>query len=119
MCTDIVTKMGKDEVMNTESETPVSRSGSATKEQPWRKLSSCLEETLAKHGSFQLEKPDGKIPSWWNDLERGRLPANHTELLSELVQEKFDGKPWYKREEGSRCDSCGRDPCICMVFEGG
>ncbi|QPC78202.1 hypothetical protein HYE68_008954 [Fusarium pseudograminearum] len=117
LCTDIVTRMGKDEVMNTESEAPMSRAGSATKEQPWRKLSSCLEETLAKHGSFQLEKPDGKIPSWWNDLERGRLPANHKELLSELVQEKFDGKPWYKREEGSRCDSCGRDPCICMVFE--
>lgn len=116
----LICKMSQDEARLTQSKDPSTRENSSDKQQPWRELYPCLEATLVKHGSFHMETSTGKIPDQWNDLERGRLPANHTELLSKLVRERFNGKPWYKKEGGGkRCDNCGCDPCICTVFEGG
>ncbi|KAK7959517.1 uncharacterized protein PG986_004371 [Apiospora aurea] len=102
------------------------------KKQPWRAIYPCLQKALAVTGAPSVQLPATNVASSWHYLERGLLPRPQEDLLGKMIQEKFDGKPWYESEkdpkpdpkpkpkpEPERCESCGNSPCTCSVFEGG
>lgn len=102
------------------------------REQPWRSLYDKLGIPMPDVGCHVLLSGGGPcqeqrlqlqgnrfITKNWFDLERGDLVDEKVAAIAVRVAEVFQDKPWYALQHGSRCRSCGNDPCTCAVFEGG